>query len=148
MQDRLVAEIPAFPSTWRITFELKLTEEPKTCCRNCAYSILLVKGGDDWAKRNLPKLQYRCSSDNPTGDARVYQSNAAAIKITHWFGKFKWTMKRTELLLGKWHRFEISQETERITAKGRWHMELRLMFKVKIYLQNFMFFLFTTFQDV
>ena len=109
MQDRLVAEIPALPAAWRITFDLKLTKESKACCRICNNGILTVAGGDEWEKSELPRISYRCAS----------QTNEASIVISHQLEKFFLTHKGKELILGEWSSFDISQEILEFNQKKR-----------------------------
>ena len=114
MQDRLVAEIPALPAAWRITFDLKPLSFSKFCCRICDNGILTVVGGDEWEKRHLPRISYRCAS----------KMSEAAIVITHRLEKFFLKNKEKELVLGEWSSFDISQEILEFNQKKR------LMFKV------------------
>ena len=125
MQNRLVAEIPALPSSWRITFDLKRTGEPKVCGRNFANGILQVKGTEIFPWTTMPDIKYSCanSKSDPTKHGRRYH---AVIKIAHWMGKFFQKEERKDLLLGKWSSFEISQAIEKYRNKSR------LMFKVNI----------------
>ena len=117
MQDRLVAEIPALPAAWRITFDLKPLSFDKFCCRICSNGILTVVGGDEWEKRDLPRIHYRCASQKWGGVS-------AAIGIVHQLEKFFVKSKEKELILGEWSSFDISQEILEFNQKKR------LMFKV------------------
>ena len=125
MQNRLVAEIPALPSSWKITFDLKRTGQPKVCGRNFANGILQVKGTEIFPWTTMPDIKYSCanSKSDPTKHGRRYH---AVIKIANWMGKFFQKEESKELLLGKWNSFEISQATEKYKNKKR------LMFKVNI----------------
>ena len=127
MQNRLVAEIPALPPSWRITFDLKRTGEEKVCCRNCASGILQVKGTEIFPWTTMPDIKYSCA--NSKSDPRKHSAGRrydAVIRIAHWMGKFFQKEERKDLLLGKWSSFEISQATEKYKNKKR------LMFKVNI----------------
>ena len=127
MQNRLVAEIPALPSSWRITFDLKLTGQPKVCGRNFANGILQVKGTEVAPWTAMPDIKYSCA--NSKSDPRKHEHGRryhAVIRIDHWMGKFFQKEERKDLLLGKWSSFEISQATEKYKNKKR------LMFKVNI----------------
>ena len=127
MQNRLVAEIPALPSSWKITFDLKRTGQPKVCCRNCANGILQVKGTEVAPWTAMPDIKYSCA--NSKSDPRKHEHGRryhAVIRIDHWMGKFFQKEERKDLLLGKWSSFEISQATEKYKNKKR------LMFKVNI----------------
>ena len=128
MQNRLVAQIPALPPSWRITFDLKLIEEEKVCCKNCAAGILQMKGADSFPLRNMPNIKYSCATpktdrSRPAAGRRDH----ATIRIDHWIGKFFQKDERKELILGEWSSFEISQATEKYKNNKK-----RLMFKVNI----------------
>ena len=123
MQDRLVAEIPALPAVWRITFELKRTAEEKFCCGICNSGIITVVGGDLWPMISLPRIAYSCASH----DKRRNRTTKAEIDISHQLdGKFSLKKREKELLLGVWNTFDISQEILEFNHKKR------LMFKVNI----------------
>ena len=128
-----MAEIPALPSSWRITFELKRTKESKVCGRNFANGILAVKGADSFPLRNLPEIVYSCKTLKskimpackppvPVGCMpRAGASSAAKIKIYHVLnGKFFRRERSKELLLGEWSSFEISQAKEKHKNNSNW----------------------------
>ena len=73
-------------------------------------------GGDEWEKRHLPRISYRCASEK--------DKVSAAIVITHRLEKFFLKNKEKELVLGEWSSFDISQEILEFNQKKR------LMFKV------------------
>jgi len=104
----VAAEIPAFPATWKITFDLKLTEKVSRCCAACGTGIFAVSAGNSFLKERLPMITYSCGK----GDRK------STVEITHIFGTGFYRMKKTkELLVGEWFNFEISQ------AIGTWKKE-------------------------
>ena len=128
LQNRLVAQIPALPPSWKITFDLKLIEEEKVCCMNCAAGILQMKGADSFPLRNMPNIKYSCAT--PKTDLRMPAAGRrdhATIRIAHWIGKFFQKDERKELIPGEWSSFEITQATEKYKNNKK-----RLMFKVSI----------------
>ena len=118
-QDGLMAEIPIFPPSWRITFKLKLTGKPRQCCSQCSNGIIHVKGGDNpWLDLYVLKISYRCAPPS--------QTHAPEMVVVLWGGVVFHRERRQELLLGEWTSFEISQTRENYKNKER------LMFKVTI----------------
>ena len=111
LQNRVVAEIPNFPTIFWITFDLKLTKKPRI---PYFYSILHLFGSK-LPTPYAPEISYR-----PT---MQYTKKPAVISIKHWLGKrFFYKFKPKELSPGNWTKFEISQAKE-----GD-----KLMFKVSI----------------
>ena len=118
-QNRLVAEIPDLPPSWKITFDLKLTSHPKRCCtqyqQNCAEGILNMK--------HLA-IKYTCASKRNFPFTR----QNAVIRIAHVInGRFFVEDEKRKLSIGHWTKFEISQLTEEYSYNKK-----RLMFKVNI----------------
>ena len=132
-----MAEIPALPSSWRITFQLKRTGESKVCGRIFANGIIQVEGANYFPLYNLPEILYSCKTRKskimPACQqpwtigciSRAGASYANQIRIYHVInGKFFRREKEKELLLGEWSSFEISQAIEKYRNKSK------LMFKV------------------
>ena len=119
MQDGFLAELPSLTSSWRITFDLKLTKQPSRCCSRCANGIFHVKGGNHpGLDLNVLKISYQC--------ANARQNNAPGLVLVFMGGRVFQRFRRKELLLGEWSSFKISQATENYNKKKR------LMFKVNI----------------
>ena len=154
MQDRLVAEIPALPAVWRITFELKRTAEEKFCCRICNHGIITVVGGDLWPMISLPRIAYSCASH----DKRRNRTTKAEIDISHQLdGKFSLKKKREGTVTGGvehfWHltRNTRVQPQEEVDVQGKhcwiylqssnmlsWFMTHEGVFSSFLYLSTFL----------
>jgi len=109
-KNREIAEIPVFPTSWWITFDLKLTKTPQL---PFFHSIIHIFGSS-LPTPYAPSISYR--------PALRFTKHPAQISIKHWLGTFFYRYKTKELLPGKWTRFEISQAMD----NGK------LMFKVVI----------------
>ena len=120
MQDGFLAELPfGLTSSWRISFDLKLTKEPTQCCSRCTNGVFHVKGGNNpWLDLSVLSISFQC--------AKAREDNTPGLLIYFMGGKVFRGFRRKELLLGKWSSFEISQATENYKNKKR------LMFKVNI----------------
>ena len=132
MQNRLVAEIPDLPPSWKITFDLKLTGHPKKCCTrwHCANGILSMghlliayscaNRRNVWVSYPVPHMKQEWAPGYP-------QRENAVIRIAQMInGKYVVEDKKKKLLIGHWTKFEISQLTENYNNKNR------LMFKVNL----------------
>ena len=100
LQNRAIAELPNFPTSWWITFDLKLTKTPHL---PPFYSIIHIFGS------NLPTPFAPAICYRP---AFRFTKKPATIRIQHWLGRYFYRYKTKELLPGRWTRFEISQAME------------------------------------
>jgi len=145
-KNRVVAEIPDLPPSWKINFDLKLTGHPKKCCTHCANGILYMRHRS-WVNSPVPhmrpirplQIKYSCANKRnvwvnypvphmkqQTAPGRPQRKNAV-IRIGHQInGKSFMEDEKRKLLIGHWTNFEISQLTEKYNNKNR------LMFKVVV----------------
>jgi len=130
-KNRLVAEIPDLPPSWKITFDLKLTGHPKRCCIDCVNGILNMKDleikyscankRNVWVNFPYPHMKQQTAPGRP-------RRKDAVIRISHQInGQFIEEDKKRKLLIGHWTNFEISQLTEEYSYNKK-----RLMFKVVV----------------
>jgi len=129
-KNRVVAEIPDLPPSWKINFDLKLTGHPKKCCTHCANGILSMghlliayscaNRRNVWVSYPVPHMKQEWAPGYP-------QRENAVIRIAQMInGKYVVEDKKRKLLIGHWTKFEISQLTENYNNKNR------LMFKVVV----------------